>query len=296
LRAAFLIGGPVALLLAALGGYLLAGAALRPIESMRRRAAEISTTSLDERLPVPAAQDEVAKLGETLNAMLARLEDGLERERRFLSDASHELRTPLARLKTELGLASKPGRPEGELREAIASAAGQVDRLARIADDLLLLARAEQGELRLKTEEVDLTDVLEGVADRFRGQRAVAVEAGQPVVMSADRLRLEQALTNLVDNALRHGRGAVSLSASSVNGRVELHVKDQGEGFERDFLPRAFERFTRPGTAREGAGSGLGLAIVETIARAHRGTARAANLPGGGADVWMSLPLRSAFP
>jgi two-component system OmpR family sensor kinase len=292
LRAAFLIGGPIALVLAALGGYLLAGAALRPIESMRRRAAEISTTSLDERLPVPDANDEVARLGETLNAMLARLEDGLERERRFLADASHELRTPLALVKTELGLASKPGRSEEELRSAIASAAEQTDRLALVADDLLLLARAEQGELRLQAEEVDVTDVMEEVAGRFRSDRVISVEAGEPVVVSADRLRLEQALMNLVDNALRHGRGAVSLSATAVNGTAELHVRDEGEGFVPDFLPQAFERFTRPDEGREGEGSGLGLAIVETIARAHRGTARAANLPGGGADVWISLPLR----
>jgi heavy metal sensor kinase len=291
LRAAFLIGGPIALVLAALGGYLLAGAALRPIESMRRRAAEISTTSLDERLPVPDANDEVARLGETLNAMLARLEDGLDRERRFLADASHELRTPLALLKTELGLASKPGRTEDELRGAIASAAEQTDRLARIADDLLLLARAEQGELRLKTEEVDITDVMEEVARRFRSERVIAVEQGTPVVLTADRLRLEQALTNLVDNALRYGDGAVSLSATAVNGTAELHVQDQGPGFEPDFLPQAFERFTRPDEVREGEGSGLGLAIVDTIARAHRGTARAENLPGGGADVWIAVPL-----
>jgi two-component system, OmpR family, sensor kinase len=291
LRTAFLIGGPIALLLAALGGYLLAGAALRPIESMRRRAAEISAASLDERLPVPDANDEVARLGETLNAMLARLEDGLERERRFLADASHELRTPLALMKTELGLASKPDRTEDELRAAIASAAEQTDRLARIADDLLLLARAEQGELRLKTEQVDVADVLDDVAGRFRGDRVISVEPGEPLVVSADRLRLEQALTNLVDNALRHGGGAITLSAAAENGTAELHVTDEGAGFEDEFLSRAFERFTRPDEAREGDGAGLGLAIVETIARAHRGEAGAANRPGGGADVWISLPL-----
>ena len=290
LRTAFLIGGPIALVLAALGGYLLAGAALRPIESMRRRAAEISTSSLDERLPVPPANDEVARLGETLNAMLARLEDGLERERRFLADASHELRTPLALLKTELALASKPGRTEQELRAAIDSAAEQTDRLARIADDLLLLARAEQGELRLKTEQVDVTDVMEEVAGRFRTDR-VSVAPGEPVVVTADRLRLEQALTNLVDNAIRHGGGAITVSARAENGTAELHVADEGPGFGEEFLPQAFERFTRADEAREGQGSGLGLAIVDTIARAHRGSARAANLPGGGADVWISLPL-----
>ena len=291
LRAAFLIGGPLALLLAGLGGYLLAGAALRPIESMRQRAAEISTTSLDERLPVPAADDEVSRLGETLNAMLERLEDGLERERRFVADASHELRTPLALLKAELALALKPGRSEEELVAALDSAAEQTDRLSRIADDLLLLARAEQGELRLKTEQVDVMDVLDDVADRFRGERQISVAPGEPIVLTADRLRLEQALTNLVDNALRHGDGAVTVSAVRQNGTAELHVTDEGPGFGQDFLPQAFERFTRADEGREGEGSGLGLAIVATIARAHRGEARAENAPGGGADVWISLPL-----
>ena len=292
LRTAFLIGGPMALLLAGLGGYLLAGAALRPIESMRRRAADISATSLDERLPVPPADDEVSRLGETLNAMLARLEDGLERERRFVADASHELRTPLALLKTELALALKPGRSEAELRAAIESAAEATDRLARIADDLLLLARAERGELRLKTEQVDVMDVLEDVAGRFRTERAISVAPGEPLVVAADRLRLEQALTNLVDNALRHGRGAVTVSAVRENGTAELHVVDEGPGFGPEFLPLAFERFTRGDEGREGDGSGLGLAIVATIAHAHHGSARAANAPGGGADVWISLPLQ----
>jgi heavy metal sensor kinase len=291
MRASFLIGGPIALVLAALGGYLLAGAALRPIESMRRRAADISTTSLDERLPVPPADDEVSRLGETLNAMLARLEDGLERERRFVADASHELRTPLALLKTELAMALKPGRSEEEILAALGSAAEQTDRLSRMADDLLLLARAEQGELRLKTEQVDVMDVLEDVAGRFRSERKISVSPGEPLVLTADRLRLEQALTNLVDNALRHGGGAVTVSAVRDDGTAELHVVDQGPGFGPDFLPQAFERFTRADEGREGDGSGLGLAIVATIARAHHGAARAANTPGGGADVWISLPL-----
>jgi heavy metal sensor kinase len=292
LRAAFLIGGPIALLLAGLGGYLLAGAALRPIESMRKRAADISAASLDERLPVPPADDEVSRLGETLNAMLARLEDGLERERRFVADASHELRTPLALLKTELALALKPGRSATELRSAIESAAEATDRLSRIADDLLLLARAERGGLRLKTEEVDVMDVLENVAGRFRADREISVAPGEPLVVSADRLRLEQALTNLVDNALRHGEGPVTMSALREDGTAALHVVDEGPGFGHDFLPQAFERFTRGAEGREGEGSGLGLAIVATIARAHQGSARAENTPGGGADVWISLPLR----
>ena len=161
LRNAFLIGGPLALILASLAGYGLAGAALRPIEAMRRRAADISATSLDDRLPVPPTQDEVSRLGETLNAMLARIGDGLARERRFVADASHELRTPLALLKTELELALRRARTTEELESAIRAAAEDTERLSRIADDLLLLARAEQGRVPIKREAVDVADVLE---------------------------------------------------------------------------------------------------------------------------------------
>src|SRR2546423_276838 len=136
-------GGSLALLLVSLGAYFLAGAALRPIEAMRSRAREISGASPDERLPVPRARDEVSRLGETLNEMLARIEDVLARERRFVADASHELRTPLSLLKTELELALRQERSPDELRQAIESASAETDRLARIAPGLLLLARSE---------------------------------------------------------------------------------------------------------------------------------------------------------
>ena len=292
-RAAFLVGGPTALLLAALAGYLLAGAALRPIEAMRRRAQEISTSSLHERLPVPDGTDEVARLGATLNDMLARIEEGMAREHRFAADASHELRTPLTLLKTELELALRRDRPPAELELAVRSAAEEVDRLERIADDLLLLARSEEGLLELRLEPTDLGDVLETVRSRFAGRAAanagtLAVAPGEAPVIAADRLRLEQALGNMVDNALRHGRGPVTLATELGKDGVELHVRDGGAGFPAGFLPRAFERFSR-GDGR-GAGSGLGLAIVETVARAHGGSAHAANSPAGGADVWIRLP------
>jgi heavy metal sensor kinase len=293
LRRAFFIGGPVALVLAALGGYLLAGAALRPIEAMRRRAAEISASSLDERLPVPPARDEVARLGETLNEMLDRIEDGVLRERRFVADASHELRTPLTMLRTELELALRRARTTEELEGSIRSAAEETERLSRIADDLLLLARAEQGRLPLKLETIDLVDPLDTVAERFRARaaaegRPISVD-GEPPVARADRLRLEQALGNLVDNALRHGRGPVTISAAAQDSIVELGVTDTGRGFPEEFLGRAFEPFSR--AADRGAeGSGLGLAIVETIVRAHEGQVSVANRRDRGADVRIRLP------
>jgi heavy metal sensor kinase len=294
LRDAFLIGGPLALLVASLAGYALAGAALRPIEAMRRRAAEISSSSLDERLPVAKAGDEVSRLGETLNEMLERLEDGLLRERSFVADASHELRTPLALLKTELEVALRRARSPEELEDALRSAAASTDRLARLADDLLLLARAEQGRVPLKRERVDLLDVLDAVAGSFAARaetegRTVRVDGDDAIVLAADRLRLEQALSNMVDNAFRHGRGAITLDARARAGFAELHVVDEGVGFPDGFTGRAFDRFSS--ADGEGDGSGLGLAIVETIADAHGGHTGAGNRREGGADVWFSVPL-----
>jgi signal transduction histidine kinase len=285
-RDAFLIGGPIALALASLAGYALAGAALRPIEAMRRRAAAISTSSLDERLPVGGRHDEVSRLGQTLNAMLSRIEWGLQRERRFVADASHQLRTPLSLLTTELELALRGARSGDELRDALEAAATTTGRLTRLADGLLLLARADEGRVPLKVEELDAADLLRQVAARHQ----VRVDA-EPLVVRGDALRLDQALANLVDNAMRYGGVDVRLTATQRNGHVELHVLDDGPGFPPDFIPRAFERFSR---ADDGAGdgSGLGLAIVATVARAHGGEAHAANRGGGGADVWLALPTR----
>jgi two-component system OmpR family sensor kinase len=296
LRKAFLIGGPLALILASLAGYGLAGAALRPIEAMRRRAAAISASSLDDRLPVPPSRDEVSRLGETLNEMLRRIGDGLARERRFVADASHELRTPLALIKTELELALRRSRTTEELEAAIRSAAEDTERLSRIADDLLLLARAEQGRVPLRREPVDVADVLETVAGRFEsraqseGRKLLVTSEGDPLVVSADRSLLEQALANMVDNAFTHGAGRVTLTVEQRNGSAELHVLDEGDGFPADFLHLAFERFSRA-QKTTAEGSGLGLAIVETIAEAHNGKAGAANAPGGGTDVWLALTV-----
>jgi two-component system OmpR family sensor kinase len=282
-----LLGGPVALLLAAAAGYLLAGAALRPVEAMRRRAGEISADTSGRRLPLPAARDEVFRLGETLNAMLDRLDAGLRRERRFVADASHELRTPLAILRTELELALRRPRSEPELAHALRSAAEEVERLTRLAEDLLVLASSEDGRLVLDESEFQLRELLDGVARRFAARASLEVESPERAV-TADRLRLEQALGNLVENALRHGAGSVRLEAAAENGSLVLRVSDHGPGFPQDFLPRAFERFSRADEARSRGGAGLGLAIVDAVAGAHGGTATASN--DGGAVVALVLP------
>jgi two-component system, OmpR family, sensor kinase len=289
-----LLGGPLVLVVASLLGYGLAAAALRPVESMRREAEAVSAAEPGRRLPLPPGDDEIVRLGATLNTMLDRLEAALARERRFVSDASHELRTPLAALRTELELALRRPRRHGELAAALRSAAEETERLTRLAEDLLVLARADGGGLPVHPERLPAAQLLAAVRERYAAQAADAggaidVDADDRVELVADRLRAEQALGNLVENALRHGRGRVRLVARRRNSRVELHVRDQGPGFPPEFLDCAFDRFTRADPSRQGPGAGLGLAIVDVIARAHGGSAHAANLAGG-ADVWVELP------
>jgi signal transduction histidine kinase len=229
--------------------------------------------------------------------MLARLDAGLERERRFVAEASHELRTPLSLLKTELELALRRPRSPEELRAAIASAHEETDRLAALAEDLLVLARSDEGELQIDPQPVAVRELLQTLAGRFAARAAEAglsleVEAPKDLSTLGDRGRLDQALGNLVDNALRYGAGTVRLEARRDNGSVALLVSDEGQGFAAEFLPRAFERFSRADGGRVRGAAGLGLAIVDAIARAHGGTASAGNTPDGGAQVTLRLPAR----
>jgi two-component system OmpR family sensor kinase len=295
LRTLLFIGIPVALLLASAAGYIVSGRALRPVEAMRRRAAAISAAEPDQRLPLPEANDEIRRLGETLNGMLGRLEAAIERERAFVDDASHELRTPLAMHKTELELALRYAKTPEEMRAAMTSAIVEVDRLIELAEDLLVLARSADGKLALDLRRVGVADLLGDVRERFSARmaetgRSLVIEPADGLSVEGDRLRLEQALTNLVENAIEHGKGEVIVRASETDGELAIHVEDRGPGFAPDFIGRAFERFSRGDPSRGGDSTGLGLAIVQAIARAHRGSAHAANRDGAGADVWMELP------
>src|SRR5690348_9975548 len=295
LHALLAVGGPLALLIASGVGYALAAAALRPVERMRRRAAAITAAETGERLPVPLANDELGRLGRTLNEMLGRLEVAFDRERAFVSDASHELRTPLSILRMELELALRGPHTRAELEAALESAAEETQRLSRLAEDLLVIARSDQGRLPVRPEDLDAEDVLRRVAARFQTRaraegRPLEPQPAPGVTVRADPARLEQALANLVDNALSYGGGTVALSARRVDGTVELHVCDEGDGFPPAFLPRAFERFSRADQARGGGSAGLGLAIASAVAQAHGGSAHARNGEPG-ADVWITLPV-----
>jgi signal transduction histidine kinase len=209
--------------------------------------------------------------------MLARIETAMERERSFVADASHELRTPLAHLKAEVELALESPRSHDELESALRSVAMETDRLAQLAEDLLLLARVEEGTLPIRRQDVRLDELLRGIARRFERR---ALEEGRAIEVAAngaqlniDRLRLEQALGNLVENALRYGKGTIRLAGDTQS----LRVSDDGPGFPPGFAPRAFERFSRADESRGGAGgAGLGLAIVAAVAEAHGGSASVA--------------------
>jgi two-component system, OmpR family, sensor kinase len=298
LRTLLLVAGPLALLLASVAGYELAGAALRPVDRMRARAELINEGRLSERLPVPEVSDEVGALGRTLNALLDRIEATVARERRLVSDASHELRTPLTTLRAEVDLALRGNRDPAELRAALESAAEEAKRMTRLADDLLVLARADQGRLPIKAEPLAARDLIlaavarAGAAADAKGRAILAhTESTGDATVLADPDRTAQALDNLVGNSLRYGDGTIALTARAQGELVELHVTDVGGGFPDDLIDRAFERFGRGDEARaSGAGSGLGLAIVDAIARAHGGEAGVGNRPEGGADAWIALP------
>jgi signal transduction histidine kinase len=288
-----LIGGPGALLLASLAGYALAAAALHPVDAMRRRAASITTQQLQHRLPLGPRRDELHRLGQTLNDMLARLETGLARERAFTADASHELRTPLTLLRTELELIARDHPSGSDLDDAVHAAVAEADRLARLIDDLLTLARADSDRLTLNSQEIQIARLFADIKARHgqaRQRPEIRVDAPAGLVIDADPARLHQALANMLDNALHYGQGPIDLRAAAHPNRVELHVRDHGPGVPPAFLDVAFERFARADPARGQDRAGLGLAIVQAIAESHGGTAHLANHHDGGADVWITIP------
>jgi heavy metal sensor kinase len=287
-----LVGGPVALLISSLAAYFVAAAALRPVEAMRRRAARISSDEPGRRLPLGPADDEITSLARTLNDMLARLEAAIERERRLVADAGHELRTPLAILKAEIELALEDDGDEERLRSALHSGGDEVDRLSRLADDLLVLARADDGRLPLRPERVAIARLARKVATghaAHAGERAITTDVPASLDAEIDPLRIEQALSNLVENAIRHGDGEIVIGAARRGGRIELAVSDAGPGFPDELLEGATERFARAHGTAEG-GAGLGLSIVDSIAAAHGGTVTVANNESGGAIVTISAP------
>jgi two-component system, OmpR family, sensor kinase len=298
-RQGALLAGIALVVGGSLGAWLLAGAALRPVERLRAAVAAVPPDQPGRSLDVPGTRDELAALARTMNDLLDRISQALERERRLIADASHELRTPLTVLRAELELADRPSRSREQLAESVHHATLEATRIARLAEDLLLLARTDQGAPIVRAVAQPLEPVLrEAVASasvraRDHGVR-VDLEVEPELVAPVDADRLRQAVDNLIENALRVAPdgSAIRLGAARRDGRLAISVTDSGPGFLPEFLPHAFERFHRADTARarRDGGAGLGLAIVKAIAEGHGGHAEAANRPDGGAVVRLVLP------
>ncbi|MEO8229411.1 MAG: ATP-binding protein [Chloroflexota bacterium] len=280
--------GPLALLITAGAGWLLAGAALRPVEQMRREAAAVSASEPGRRLPVPQTGDEIERLATTLNSMLDRLQEAMERERRFVDDASHELRTPLATLRAEVDLTLTRRRDANALEASLRSVQEDVHRLQRLADDLLLLARTRGGRIPVQRAQTSLAELGKRSIQSVVNQAAAAgvtidIDASDETV-EVDPDRMEQALRNILENAIRAAPrgGVVRLTAKRLNGRASFVVDDSGPGFRPDLLSRVFQPFTRGDAETAGStGAGLGLSIVRAVAEAHGGSAVAENTPTG---------------
>jgi signal transduction histidine kinase len=296
----YAVAGPAGLAVASGAGWLLAGAALRPVERLRRQAAQISHTDPEIRLPVPDTGDELNRLATTLNDLLTRLHHARDREHRFVDDASHELRTPLAILKAELDLALSRPRSREELETTVRTVSFEADQLVQLAEDLLVLARLRDGRLPLRPVAVHLPTFLDQAVAPLRlrtAQSGTPVEIQVNVPNQTARLdpdRVRQAIQNLVDNALLHGHGPIIVNVTLQPGRLFLDVQDSGPGFPPTLLTSAFDPFTRgpadPLRADTAAtGTGLGLTIVKAVAESHNGTVTAANLPNGGAHVHLDL-------
>jgi len=292
------IGCSLFVILAAGGSYLLARSALQPVERLRAEVSDLSVRDIPETLAIPRTHDEISALASTMNELLVRVRMSFERERSLVADASHELRTPFAILQGELELAQRPGRTREELMATVTVAAEEVARLTRIADDLLLLSRGDQGQLRILPVVTSVRDYLEEIMGhaepRITGHgMTYRVDAPSSLRARIDPDRIRQVLDNLIDNSLRYcPRGSViEMRAGATDQDLWLEVADSGHGFDPTFLPHAFERFRRSDTSRsrDHGGAGLGLAIVSSIVGAHGGTVIAENRPDGGACIRVTL-------
>jgi signal transduction histidine kinase len=287
---------PAGGVLVAAGMWILVGRSLRPVEAIRSRVASIRSGSLDDRVPVPNSHDEVARLALTMNEMLERLDTGQRMQRAFVSDASHELRSPLATLSASLDVVGDAPTPERwtEVRDVMSS---EVDRMTRLVDDLLLLAKADDHGLAVKREQVDLDDVVDVEVRRLRARGAVEVTASISAArVRGDRSRLAQVVRNIVENAAVAAQGHVRVRVFADGTDAVVTVEDDGNGIPEAQRSRVFERFVRldDSRSRDRGGSGLGLAIVHEIVAAHGGTVEISDSSLGGACFDVRLPMGPA--
>jgi heavy metal sensor kinase len=296
--AVLVLGLPVVVVLAGVGGYVMARRALAPIDHLAAAAHRITADRLHERLSVPNAHDEIGRLAAVINDTFARLESSFDQLRRFTADASHELRTPLSVIRGigELGL--RETRTPAEYKEAMGSMLEEVDRLTRLVDTLLQLSRGDAGTVRLSREVFDLGDLARDVTASLillaeeRRQR-LELAATAKVLVSADRLVIRDAVTNLVDNAIKYGPAGSTIRVDVDGGpeQATLSVADEGAGIPDEHRERVFDRFYRidEGRSRETGGTGLGLAIAKWAVEANGGHIEL-ETSGRGSVFRISLP------
>ena len=270
-----LLAIPAALVLTAAGGWWLARRALRPVESMTATAGAIGVERLGDRVPEPAARDELWRLARTFNGMLDRIRDGVQEQRRLVADASHELRTPLAAMRAEIDVSLLADDLSPAAAEVLESTREEVERLSKMVDDLLMLATAdEDGGLVLHRGVVDLAALARDAAHALRGRGAEIELRGGPGLVLADEARLGRAIRNVVENAVKFSPSGGVVRIDTAQGR--LAVTDEGPGIPPALREKVFERFFRadPSRTRGTGGSGLGLAIAREVVAAHGGTIR----------------------
>ena len=297
-----LLGALMALVLAMLGGLFLANRALTPIDRVTRTAQSISTRDLSRRINYHGPEDEIGRLAKTLDLMLDRLEKGFEQERRFTSDASHELRTPLTALKGRLEVTLSRTRTEKEYQQTLADLSQEVDRLVRLSNSLLYLARLDQSNQTWQAETLNLSDLLESIIDSMQGvaelkQIELRSDIPPDLHVQGNLDQLTRLFLNLVDNALKYtpedGQVVVRLEKNDKNKMVCVSVADNGQGIAAEHIPHLFERFYRAQSDRASTsgGAGLGLAIAYEIARQHKGTLEVESQLGKGTTFRVRLPL-----
>lgn len=294
----FALVSPLLLLAAAGGGYLLAGRALAPVAAITDLAARVGAQDLHARLQLDLPDDELGRLAQTFDAMLARIEDSFERQRHFAADAAHELRTPLSLMRAQVDITLARSRSAAAYREALQGLDGDLQRMTGLVSTLLTLARADTGRLVPDRSAFDLADTVALILEQYT---PVADEAGidlrseaEPAPIEADEDLLVQVLVNLIDNALAHTprSGTVTVGCRSAADEVQLWVSDTGRGIQPADQERVFDRFYRvdPGRSRVSGGTGLGLAICQAIVEAHSGTIALSSRIGHGTRVEVALP------
>jgi heavy metal sensor kinase len=298
------IGVPVLLALASFGGFWMSGKALAPVDRITQDARSISIANLSERLAVSGSKDELHRLTETLNEMLARLDSSVRQMRQFTADASHELRTPLTLIRTAAEFSLRRERTREELTEAIRKILRECERTGTLVDSLLLLARADSGVDGLQFGPVDLCDLVQDACDQARilaGPKQIEVQVEipeSPIELVADEHALRRVLLIFLDNSVKYtpSGGVVSLRAGVSDGTALVTVKDTGIGIAPEDLPHVFDRFWRADKvrSREMGGAGLGLSIARWIAERHGGTITAESEPGVGSTFELRVPCAKA--